>query len=263
MNTMTSASGRALATLRDPRWRCIAGHERTAPAAFFYSVSTTGIYCRAGCPARTPRPENVAFHDTPADAQRLGLRPCKRCKPDVDAVSPAAPPAPASNDETLRYAIGRGALATVLVACGTRGVAAILLGDDRTALERELAARFPGILRVDAADELGDVLAKTLAFVEAPAGVFDVALDPRGTPFQRSVWAALQDVPAGSTASYADIARRIGRPTAARAVAQACGANPLAVAIPCHRIVRADGNVSGYRWGVKRKRELLARETRA
>jgi AraC family transcriptional regulator, regulatory protein of adaptative response / methylated-DNA-[protein]-cysteine methyltransferase len=160
----------------------------------------------------------------------------------------------------IRFAVGEASLGAVLVAATTKGVCAILLGDDPEALVRELQDRFP-----KADFEGGDtgferMVARVVGLVEAPGQRLDLPLDIRGTAFQQKVWAALSAIPAGKTATYAEIARAIGQPTAVRAVAQACGANPLAVAIPCHRVVRSDGDLSGYRWGVERKRKLIARE---
>jgi AraC family transcriptional regulator, regulatory protein of adaptative response / methylated-DNA-[protein]-cysteine methyltransferase len=160
----------------------------------------------------------------------------------------------------IRFAVGEASLGAVLVAATTKGVCAILLGDDPEALVRELQDRFP-----KAEFEGGDtgferMVARVVGLVDAPGQRLDLPLDIRGTAFQQKVWAALSAIPAGKTATYVEIARAIGQPTAVRAVAQACGANPLAVAIPCHRVVRSDGDLSGYRWGVERKRKLIARE---
>jgi AraC family transcriptional regulator of adaptative response/methylated-DNA-[protein]-cysteine methyltransferase len=163
--------------------------------------------------------------------------------------------------DSISVTIARTSLGLALVAQTTRGVAAILLGDDRAELQREIRERFPDAQLVDA--KANDVVAKVVALIDAPSTRFDAPLDLRGTDFQRKVWKALREIPAGSTATYAAIAQRIGRPTASRAVAQACGANPVAVAVPCHRVIRADGGLSGYRWGVERKRELLDREAKS
>jgi AraC family transcriptional regulator of adaptative response/methylated-DNA-[protein]-cysteine methyltransferase len=160
----------------------------------------------------------------------------------------------------VRFAVGQCSLGAILVGMTQRGVCAILLGDDPDRLVRELQDMFP---RADLVGGDGDFerrVAEVVGFVEAPGIGLDLPLDIRGTAFQERVWRALREIPAGSTETYADIAARIGAPTSARAVAQACGANALAVAIPCHRVVRRDGDVSGYRWGVERKRTLLARE---
>jgi AraC family transcriptional regulator of adaptative response/methylated-DNA-[protein]-cysteine methyltransferase len=160
----------------------------------------------------------------------------------------------------IRFAVGEASLGAVLVAATDKGVCAILLGDDPAALVRELQDRFPRADLEGGDAEFERMVAQVVGLVEAPGQRLDLPLDIRGTAFQQRVWAALSAIPAGKTATYAEIARAIGQPTAVRAVAQACGANPLAIAIPCHRVVRSDGDLSGYRWGVERKRELIARE---
>ena len=341
------------------RWEAVAHRDARADGAFFYSVRTTGVYCRPSCASRLARRENVAFHATRADAERAGFRPCKRCRPNeaplaerqAEAVAKAcrlieAADAPPSLDElaaavgmsryhfhrvfkattgvtpkayadarradrvrselpkratvtdaiyeagfnsngrfyaqtsktlgmkpsdyraggsgaSIRFAVGQCSLGSILVAATTRGVCAITLGDDPDELVRDLQDRFPSatLSAGDAAFERW--VATVVGFVEAPRLGLDLPLDVRGTAFQQRVWKALCEIPPGSTASYADIATRVGAPKAVRAVAQACKANALAVAIPCHRIVRKDGALSGYRWGVARKRELLKREAMA
>ncbi|HEX6707766.1 MAG TPA: bifunctional DNA-binding transcriptional regulator/O6-methylguanine-DNA methyltransferase Ada [Albitalea sp.] len=359
MNMSTSHERLAAATVSDPRWAAVAARDPKADGSFFYSVRTTGVYCRPSCPARAARPENVAFHDSAADAERAGFRPCKRCRPDQPmsaaeqqaAVvaelcryieSAEAPPTlqalaeragmsafhlhrvfrqltgltprawaqahrarrvrealqdsgsasvtdalydagyassgrfyaesdavlgmtPArfragGADTDIRFAIGQCALGAILVAQSERGVCAIALGDDPDALARELQDRFPQARLIGDDPAFAQRVAQVVGFVEAPALGLDLPLDLRGTAFQQRVWQALRQVPAGETVSYAEIARRIGAPQSVRAVAQACGANTLAVAIPCHRVVRRDGALSGYRWGVERKRALLERE---
>jgi AraC family transcriptional regulator of adaptative response/methylated-DNA-[protein]-cysteine methyltransferase len=356
MNMNTKAETLAMATVSDPRWAAVSARDPQADGTFFYSVRTTGVYCRPSCAGRLARPENVAFHATAADAQRAGFRACLRCKPDEPSLAAqhaalvaklchvleTAEPAPSLNElaeqaqmspfhlhrvfkaitgltpkayasahrservraelgrsatvtdaiydagynsggrfyaqadkvlgmtptryraggagAEIRFAIGQCSLGAILVARSDRGVCAISLGDDPDALARELQDRFPQarLLGGDAAFE--QLVARVVGFVEAPALGLDLPLDVRGTAFQQRVWQALQHIPAGHTASYADIAVRIGAPNSSRAVAQACGANALAVAIPCHRVVRSDGVLSGYRWGVERKRALLERE---
>jgi AraC family transcriptional regulator of adaptative response/methylated-DNA-[protein]-cysteine methyltransferase len=346
----------ATATERDPRWASVVARSTHADAGFFYSVRTTGVYCRPSCSARVPRPENVRFHDTRGAAEAAGFRPCKRCKPDqptlleqhaarvteacrliessprvptleelaaraglstfhfhrvfkaVTGLTPRAYAAArrgervrrelgrspsvtaaiyqsgySSNsrfyDQTermlgmtprdyragganaeIRFAVGECSLGSILVAMSELGVCAILLGDDPDALARNLQDRFPRATLVGGDKDFEHLVARVVGFVEAPGLGLDLPLDVRGTAFQQRVWQALRDIPAGATASYTEIARRIGAPRSARAVAQACAANPLAVAIPCHRVVRNDGDVSGYRWGVERKRALLRRE---
>jgi AraC family transcriptional regulator of adaptative response/methylated-DNA-[protein]-cysteine methyltransferase len=167
----------------------------------------------------------------------------------------------ANND--IRFAIGECSLGSILVAQSGRGICAILLGDDPEALARDLQDRFPKANLIGGDRGFEKLVARVVGLVEAPALGLDLPLDVRGTAFQQRVWQALRKIRPGATASYGDIAARIGSPRAVRAVAQACAANALAIAIPCHRVVRSDGAVSGYRWGVERKRALLQREAPA
>ncbi|MHB9880793.1 bifunctional DNA-binding transcriptional regulator/O6-methylguanine-DNA methyltransferase Ada [Pacificimonas sp. ICDLI1SI03] len=180
--------------------------------------------------------------------QRLGMRP--------SAYRSGAP------GTLLRHGTAKSWLGSVLVAATERGICAILLGDDENSLIADLGARFPAarLVRAEPGSDFDLWLTKALALLEAPAGEHDLPLDIRGTAFQERVWRALCGIRAGTTATYSDIAELIGQPSAARAVATACAANPLAVAVPCHRVVRANGQLSGYRWGVERKRALLKRE---
>ncbi len=160
----------------------------------------------------------------------------------------------------IRFAVGECSLGSILVAATDKGVCAILLGDEPQSLVRDLQDRFPRANLIGGDRGFEQLVAKVVGFVEAPALGLDLPLDVRGTAFQQRVWQALRAIPAGATASYTDIAKRIGAPKAVRAVGLACAANAIAVAIPCHRVVRTDGALSGYRWGVERKRALLARE---
>ncbi len=160
----------------------------------------------------------------------------------------------------IRFAIGECSLGSILIARSDRGVCAILLGDDPDVLVRDLQDTFPRANLIGGDGEFEHLVASVVGFVETPAVGLDLPLDIRGTAFQQRVWQALREIPAGETASYSEIARRISSPKSVRAVAQACSANTLAVAIPCHRVVRNDGSLSGYRWGVERKRALLKRE---
>src|SRR5437764_1884592 len=161
----------------------------------------------------------------------------------------------------IRFAIGECSLGSILIAQSERGVCAILLGDDPNALIGDLQDKFPRADLIGGDEGFERLVAKVVGFVEAPALGLDLPLDVRGTAFQQRVWQALREIPAGTTSTYAKVAARIGAPRAVRAVAQACASNAIAVAIPCHRVVKSDGALSGYRWGVKRKRLLLERET--
>jgi AraC family transcriptional regulator of adaptative response/methylated-DNA-[protein]-cysteine methyltransferase len=161
---------------------------------------------------------------------------------------------------TVRFAIGECWLGSILVAVSEKGVCAISLGDKPEKLARELQDQFPNAQLIGGGAEFEQLIAKVVGFLETPAIGLDLPLDIRGTAFQRRVWEALQKIPFGSTATYTDIAKRIGKPNSIRAVAGACAASKLAVAIPCHRIVRTDSSLSGYRWGVERKAKLIERE---
>ena len=346
------------AALSDPRWPAVVARDPAADGQFYYSVKTTGVYCRPSCAARTAKPENVQFHLTAADAERAGFRPCKRCKPHqppqsaqhaalvadlcrfieqsdqipslqvlakragfsadhlhriFKAVTGLTPRGYAEAHRAVRvrselkrnktvteaiyaagynsngrfyenanqdlgmtptsfrsggdnteihFAIGQCSLGAILVAASERGVCAIHLGDDPEALARDLQDRFPRAVLIGDDASFEKLVARVVGFVEEPQLGLDLPLDIRGTVFQQRVWQALRKIPAGKTVCYADIARSIGAPTAVRAVAGACAANTLAVAIPCHRVVRTDGSLSGYRWGVERKRALLERESK-
>lgn len=340
----------------DPRWARIVARDKTADGCFWYSVVTTGIYCRPSCPSRTANPRNVQLHDTLAAAKATGFRPCKRCNPDrisIEGENAAiiaqacrlieeSEEEPSLNDlaeavgrspsyfhrmfkaitgltpkdyavahraakvrqgldsgnsvteamydagfnssgrfyekstgllgmtptqyragganEEIRFAVGETSLGAILVASSKKGVASILLGADPDTLVRNLQDRFPKARLIGADGDYEALVATVVGFVEAPNLGLDLPLDVRGTAFQQRVWQALQEIPVGQTVSYAEVARRIGSPKAVRAVAGACAANNLAVAIPCHRVVRNDGSLSGYAWGVERKRVLLDRE---
>ena len=358
MTTPTQTQNRARPLVADdPRWARIVARDKTADGRFWYSVSTTGVYCRPSCPSRVANPKNVQLHDTLESAKATGFRPCKRCNPDgpsidcenatlvakacriieeseeepsleklADAIgrspgyfhrtfkaatgltpkeyaaahrakkvrqgltsgntvteamydagfnssgrfyekstdmlgmTPSQYRAGGSNEE-IKFAVGHTSLGAILVASSRKGVAAILLGDDPDQLVRNLQDRFPNAHLIGADNDYEALIARVVGFVEAPGIGLDLPLDVRGTAFQRRVWRALQHIPVGGQASYAEIAQRIGCPKAVRAVAAACAANNLAVAIPCHRVVRKDGSLSGYAWGVERKRALLDRET--
>jgi AraC family transcriptional regulator of adaptative response/methylated-DNA-[protein]-cysteine methyltransferase len=348
-------AARAYAT-DEERWQAVVRRDARADRVFYYSVRTTGVYCRPSCAARLPLRGNVRFHASPAEAERAGFRPCKRCRPNraalaeehaaavekacrlieeaeeipnLDALARAAgmsrfhfhrtfkavtgltPRAYAAaargrrvreelrrrdtvteaiygagfnsngrfyaaagellgmtptkfraggDGAAIRFAVGECSLGAILVAATEKGVCAIHLGDDPEALVRELQNRFPKAELVGGDRDFEQLVAEVVGFVEMPAKGLDLPLDLRGTAFQERVWRALREIPAGSTTTYSKVAERIGMPRAMRAVAGACAANDIAVAIPCHRVVRTDGALSGYRWGIERKRELIARE---
>jgi AraC family transcriptional regulator of adaptative response/methylated-DNA-[protein]-cysteine methyltransferase len=269
----------------DPRWAALVARDPAADGRFFYSVKTTGVYCRPSCAARLARPENVRFHATRAAAERAGFRACRRCRPDQPVRTarwakrkPATRPAIGASKRTpevhlhedrsmgagdaIRFAIDVCSLGSILVAASERGICSILIGDDPDALQRELQGRFPQATPIGDDAAFRERVAQ-VGLVDTPGQEFDLPLDMRGTAFQQRVWKALRGIPAGTTASYRDIAGRIGAPGSARAVARACASNTIAVAVPCHRVVRGDGGLSGYRWGVERKRALLDREAMA
>ncbi len=340
----------------DPRWARIVARDKRADGQFWFSVITTGVYCRPSCPSRTANPKNVQLHDTIKDARATGFRPCKRCNPDgptmeaenaalvakicrlieeseeessLEQLADAAGRSPSyfhrlfkaatgltpkdygaahrarkvreglaagstvtaaiydagfnssgrfyeqstgmlgmtpsqyrtgGANEEIKFAVGQTSLGAILVASSRKGVAAILLGDDPDVLVRDLQDRFPKAQLIGADPAYEALIARIIGFIETPGIGLDLPLDVRGTVFQRRVWQALRDIPVGETVSYAEVARRIGSPKSVRAVAGACAANNLAVAIPCHRVIRHDGALSGYAWGVERKRVLLDRE---
>lgn len=347
-------------TCKDARWDAVVARDASADGQFFYSVRTTGVYCKPSCPSRRARPENVRFHGTAADAERAGFRACSRCEPQLPplatrhaatiaeacrvietadespsletlaraagmsayhfhrifrAIAGVTPRAYASahrmarlrerlsrergtvteaiydagfrsstafyanvhdalgmtptayraggSATTIVFAVGTCSLGAFLVARSARGVCAIELGEDPAGLASALADRFPQAELVANDAAFDDLVATIVGLIEHPGNAVDLPLDVRGTAFQHRVWTALRAIPAGTTATYAEIARTIGVPKAIRAVASACAANGLAVAIPCHRVVRGDGTLGGYRWGIERKRALLEREATA
>lgn len=160
----------------------------------------------------------------------------------------------------IRYALGACSLGQFLVACTDRGICAILLGDTQKELKEELTARFPKAHKLAADSVLESVVREVAKLIETPAAGLGLPLDVRGTAFQQRVWEHLRRIPSGTTTTYTELARAIGAPAAVRAVASACAANPVAIAIPCHRVIRQDGELAGYRWGLARKQRLLARE---
>jgi AraC family transcriptional regulator of adaptative response/methylated-DNA-[protein]-cysteine methyltransferase len=346
----------AVGTAADPRWARVMARDRSADGQFWYSVATTGVYCRPSCPSRRANPENVTLHDTLEAARVAGFRPCKRCNPDgasleaqnaarvaqacrliqeseeplsLARLAAAVGLSPSyfhrmfkaatgltpkdyaqahraervrehltrgqsvtatiydagfnstgrfyektadmlgmtpsryragGTDEDIRFAVGQSSLGAILVASSDKGVAAILMGEDPEALVQDLQDRFPRARLIGGDTDYERLVARVVGFIEAPQIGLDLPLDVRGTAFQQRVWRALGQIPPAKTMSYAEIARLIGAPKAVRAVAGACASNRIAVAIPCHRVVRNDGSLSGYAWGVERKRALLARE---
>lgn len=358
MATPTDSTPRQT-TSEDPRLARIRARDKSADGQFWYSVATTGVYCRPSCPSRDANSDNIQVHDSVQSARAAGFRPCRRCDPDGPSLevkhaalvekacrlieqseeapllgdvaaavglSPShfhrlfkahtglTPKAYAAANradrvrrslatgnsvteaiydagfnssgrfyatstdmlgmtptrykaggvgEEIRFAIGQSSLGAILVASSGKGVTAILLGDDPDALIADLHSRFPKARLIGADRDYEDLVARVVGLVETPGIGVDLPLDVRGTAFQQRVWQALREVPAGMTANYAEIAQRIGAPKSVRAVAGACAANNIAVAIPCHRVVRSDGALSGYAWGVERKRALLEREAKA
>ncbi|HUB95134.1 MAG TPA: bifunctional DNA-binding transcriptional regulator/O6-methylguanine-DNA methyltransferase Ada [Stellaceae bacterium] len=337
-------------------WRAVVDRDRRADGVFYYSVRSTGVYCRPSCAARLPRRENVRFHASCEEAERAGFRPCKRCRPNeasahaaavaaacrliaeseeapsLDALAAAAglsrfhfhrvfksvtgvtprdyaaaerarrvrdglKQAPsvtaaiydagfnssgrfyeasssllgmtptrfrAGGEGTeIRFAVGQCSLGAILVAATAQGICAIALGDDPEALVKSLEDRFPKATLVGGDASFERWVASVVGFVEAPHLGLDLPLDLRGTAFQQRVWQALREIPPGTTTTYAELARKLGVPNAVRAVASACAKNPVAIAIPCHRVVRRDGALAGYRWGIERKRALIEREARS
>jgi AraC family transcriptional regulator, regulatory protein of adaptative response / methylated-DNA-[protein]-cysteine methyltransferase len=185
----------------------------------------------------------------------------KRPSDHVDVLeNNGADPTCDARRETIRFAVGDSSLGKILVAMTATGICAILFGNSADALARDLQDRFPAAELVEGGADLHPMLTRVSRLVEAPTSGLDLPLDLRGTPFQQRVWQALREIPPGATASYSEIAERIGVPTEAYAVGEACASNPIAVAIPCHRVLRKNGDLAGYRWGLRRKRTLLARE---
>jgi AraC family transcriptional regulator, regulatory protein of adaptative response / methylated-DNA-[protein]-cysteine methyltransferase len=180
-------------------------------------------------------------------------------------LSPRSRPSPArrSAERDIEYSVGTSALGQVLVAQGAVGVCAILIGSTIEELKQELAESFPSCKLAPNDLKLRKDLAKVIRFIAEPSHRLDLVLEMRGTAFQRRVWNALCDIPVGVTVTYAELARRIGEPRSVRAVASACAANPIALAVPCHRVLRSDGSLSAYRWGVERKRALINKEAMA
>jgi len=180
------------------------------------------------------------------------------------STNPAGTETPlASAVDVLSYATSRYALGEVLVARGSKGVCAVLIGDTETELAADLATRFPKSTLLAREIAVRDDLAKVVRFMEKPSDGLDLALDMRGTPFQRRVWEKLRAISVGRTVTYTELAKLVSPPSSPRAVAGACAADPIALAIPCHRVIRSDGDLAGYRWGIERKRNLIRQEVMA
>jgi AraC family transcriptional regulator of adaptative response/methylated-DNA-[protein]-cysteine methyltransferase len=355
---MSTAAIHPMPTPADHRWKAVMARDATADGAFVYGVASTGIYCRPTCPSRRPRPDRVRFFDAPAEAERAGFRPCRRCRPeernpvrtraaaavarasrylrahadqrvtltrlsrvaglsaahlqraftrlvglspreyqaacradrfrralkagravteaiyeagygspsrvyDARPTGTGVPPARYRKGGAglqIRVSLAASTLGRVLVAATNEGVCAVKIGASDRPLLDELRRELP------AADISADTPARTawvravVARIDGRATSADVPLDVRGTAFQWQVWQALRRIPSGETRTYAELASAIGRPSATRAVARAIAANPVAVVIPCHRVVPKAGGTGGYRWGTERKRRLLDRE---
>jgi len=251
------------------RWEALVQRNSEADSFFVCGVLTTGIYCRPSCPSRLPNRKNVRFFNTWQQAEQAGFRPCKRCtpqlsnKPETSTASLGMNPSiyqHGGRGVSIRYSIVQSYLGWVLVGATEKGICKIDFGNTPEILQAKLKADFPQAEVQDNDPTFNAIVAKVLALIEAPGQGLELPLDIQGTAFQRRVWLTLQDIPSGLTASYTEIAARIGNPKAARAVAQACASNHLAVAVPCHRVVRSNGDLGGYRWGIDRKRAILARE---
>lgn len=355
MDAMTNWNERHAAQ-EATRWTAVLERDEAARPDFVYAVTTTGIYCRAGCSSRTPRRDNVRFFDDWREAEDAGFRPCKRCAPRLIEIPPAHAAAieqacrlmdetaePVSLDdlaksaglspfhfhrlfkqatgitpaayarqrrterlrttiqetptvtdalyeagyasssrmydeagktlgmaprtyrqggpgETIQMAVAPCSLGYVVVAATERGICHIGLGDSPEALMEATQERFPRATLVAGDDAFSHTVAAVVTLIDESPPSFDLPLDIQGTAFQQQVWAALRQIPPGKTATYSEVAAAIGKPDAVRAVAGACAANKLAVVIPCHRVIRTDGGLGGYRWGVERKEALLALE---
>ena len=340
----------------DPRWQDVLQRNPDADERFVYGVASTGVYCRASCPARQPKPHNVHFFADCTAAEQAGYRPCLRCTPHQQsprqrqaaliesackriAAAEQIPDLQLLADEAgmsryhfhrlfkaatgltprgyamaarqqrlqqqlgsaasittaiyaagyqsssrfyaesaqllgmtprnyraggkqavIHFAIGQCSLGAILVAQSDKGICAILLGEQPERLLQQLQDQFPQAQLIGADHDFEQQVALVIGLIDNPRQGLPLPLDIRGTAFQQRVWQALRDIPPGQTLSYSALAARIGSPSAVRAVAQACAANVLAVAIPCHRVVRQDGQLSGYRWGIARKQALLDKE---
>lgn len=338
------------------RWQAVVSRDAAADGHFFYSVASTGVYCKPSCAARLPKRENVVFHSSCGAAECAGFRACLRCKPNqpellqrqreiIERVCQLIEQSEASlsldqlshsadmsrfhfqrtfkkivgitpkqfqqalrnarvqrslHDECsvtdaifaagfnssghfyadakkilgmkpqqfqrggaetiIRYGIVPCTLGMLLLAATDKGICSIELGDCTQDLAGALRRQFPRAQLVSMDAQVEQWLREIVQFIERPHSALQLPLDIQGTVFQRQVWQALRDIPLGTTASYTEIAVRIGKPNAVRAVATACASNRLALAIPCHRVIRGNGELAGYRWGIERKQQLLQRE---
>lgn len=338
------------------RFAALERRDVRAEGSFWYSVASTGVYCRPTCAARLPRRENIAFHLTPGDAERAGFRACKRCRPaelshherqaeliaatracldeadgplslaalaskaglsssylqrifkrslgvtpreyasarrlqKVESELSGGAPVTAAIYEagylsssrfyesdsralgllpgelrrggqgvTIRAVVRACSLGRVLVAATVRGLCAVELGDEDGRLKEQLRLRFPHATLLEGDAGLAALAEQVVALIDGAELGATLPLDLMGTVFQQRVWRALGDIPVATTRSYSELARQLRAPGAARAVGAACGKNPIAVLIPCHRVLRDDGSLGGYRWGLYRKQQLLARE---
>ena len=356
MSAVLEAQSNISADVADSFWRAVLSKNRDFDGQFVFGVSSTHIYCRPSCAARTPRRENVTFFSLPAAAEQSGYRACLRCRPQetplldpqIDMIERACrlleqgdervgldglsrelgqssfhlqrtfknvmgitprqyaeacrtarfregvqsgasvtaamydagygsssrlyekaqaelgmTPATYSRggrDMTISYAIADSPLGKLIVAATSKGICAVRLGDSAVELERDLRNEYPAAQIEEDHGPLTEAVSQIIDHLNAKLPRIELALDLRATAFQRQVWEALRSIPFGETRSYSDIAKQIGRPKAVRAVARACATNPVALIIPCHRVVREDKTLGGYRWGIERKEKLLASE---
>lgn len=338
----------------DRRWTAVLERDTSRSPDFVYGVTSTRIFCRAGCPSRTPRRDRVQFFAAPEGARSAGFRPCKRCRPEApstDAAALARVRVAASlihaeperaiasvarelgtttrqlqrhfadllglsprdyraacrlsqfkreagpdrdliasildagfgasarlyelsgalgmtpgtyrsggQGEQIRYTTNETQLGTVLLAATSAGVCAVRFGNDTDAVLEELHVEFPAAQITEASNELGPWIELVTAYLEGHAPLLELPCDVRGTAFQLQVWSAMRAIPRGETRSYGELAEQLGIPGGARAVGNACGSNPLAIAVPCHRVLPASGGTGAYRWGADRKERLLATE---
>ncbi|HLU34764.1 MAG TPA: bifunctional DNA-binding transcriptional regulator/O6-methylguanine-DNA methyltransferase Ada [Thermomicrobiales bacterium] len=343
-------------TLDEERWRAVVNRDRAYEGKFVLAVHTTGIFCRPGCPARTPKRENISFFDTTADALRAGFRPCKRCRPLGTSISEdharmvesairameqsesrltlealaahvgmspwhfqrifrqqtgltpaqyqrslrssrirdelqAAPTVteamnnagygsssqfyaategelgmrPSSyraggKGERIRYGIVQTWLGSLLVAGTDRGVCSLQMGDSEEEMLERLHETFPNAELIADDPDFARIVADVVSLAEQPSTPSSIPVDAKGTAFQHRVWNALRRIPAGTTWTYSELAEQIGSPRSVRAVAKACADNPVPLLVPCHRVIGKNGSLTGYRYGVERKRDLLDRE---